>query len=50
MLQVLFMGGAVARASKVAALVEPARRASKKPLHETLVRNEVIYLFMEQLA
>jgi hypothetical protein len=41
--KVLYVSGALARAAALAAVVEPLRRASKTPLHETLVRNEVAY-------
>jgi len=41
--QVLYVSGALARAAALASVVEPLRRASKTPLHETLVRNEVAY-------
>ena len=37
----LYLGGALARASRLVALLDAARRASKKALHTTLIRNEV---------
>ena len=41
--KLLFVGGALCRCRRLAALVEPARRASRRPLHQTLVRNEAAY-------
>jgi hypothetical protein len=41
--KVLYVSGSLARAASLAAVVEPLRRASRTPLHETLVRNEVAY-------
>lgn len=41
--KLLFVGGALGRCSRLAALVEPARAASRRPLHQTLVRNEAAY-------
>ena len=41
--KLLFVGGALDRCRRLAALVEPARAASRRPLHQTLVRNEAAY-------
>mmetsp|Transcript_38638 Transcript_38638/g.122738 ORF Transcript_38638/g.122738 Transcript_38638/m.122738 type:complete len:340 (-) Transcript_38638:48-1067(-) len=41
--KVMFVGGALERALAVAEKVAPARAASLKPLHETLIRNEAAY-------
>ena len=38
--KVLYLGGAIARAAEVIRMLEPARRASARPLHTTLIRNE----------
>ena len=41
--QVLYVGGALAAAARLCALVLPARDASRAELHTTLVRNEAAY-------
>ncbi|CAM6126427.1 unnamed protein product [Calypogeia fissa] len=41
--KILFVGGALERAQQLARLIEPARLASSKPLHQTLIRNEAAY-------
>ena len=40
--KVLFLGGGLMCAARTIMLLEPAIKASKKPLHTTLIRNEVI--------
>ncbi|KAF5830656.1 hypothetical protein DUNSADRAFT_14221 [Dunaliella salina] len=39
----LYVGGAVTRAARLVAVIEPARQASKHELHTTLIRNEAAY-------
>lgn len=39
--KVLFVCGALGRVSKLVAMIDPARLASKRELHTTLIRNEV---------
>jgi hypothetical protein len=41
--KVLYLGGAISRAAEVVKMIEPARRASCKLLHTTLIRNEAAY-------
>lgn len=41
--KVLYLGGAIVRAAEAIRLIEPARSASCKPLHGTLIRNEAAY-------
>ena len=41
--KVLYLGGGLARARLLVKALEPARRASSKPLHKTSVRNEHAY-------
>ena len=41
--KVLFLGGAIARAAELIRMIEPARLASSRPLHTTLIRNEAAY-------
>ncbi|KAG6548433.1 hypothetical protein Mapa_009920 [Marchantia paleacea] len=41
--KILFISGFLEQASRLARMVEPARAASAKPLHQTLVRNEAAY-------
>jgi tetratricopeptide (TPR) repeat protein len=41
--KVLYLRGALARARRLVAALEPARRASATPLHQTSVRNEHAY-------
>ena len=43
LVKVLYVGGAVAAASHLCALVDPARCASAVELHTTLIRNEAAY-------
>ena len=41
--KVVYLGGAIGRAARLIELLEAARRASRKPLHTTLIRNEAAY-------
>ena len=41
--KVLYLGGAISRAAVLVEMIEPARLASSKPLHTTLIRNEAAY-------
>ena len=41
--KVLYLGGAISRAAALVEMIEPARLASSKPLHATLIRNETAY-------
>ena len=41
--KVLYLGGGLARARLLVKALEPARRASSTPLHQTSVRNEHAY-------
>jgi len=41
--KVLYLGGAIVRAAEAIRMIEPARSASCKPLHTTLIRNEAAY-------
>lgn len=41
--KVLYLGGAISRAWQLVRLIEPAREASRRPLHTTLIRNEAAY-------
>lgn len=41
--KLLFIGGALGRVRRLAAAAEPARRAARRPLHQTMVRNEAAY-------
>eukprot|EP00897_Mesotaenium_endlicherianum_P005888 jgi/Mesen1/5327/ME000266S04514 len=43
LVKLLYLGGALARASALAVALEPLKRASRTPLHETLIRNEAAY-------
>ncbi|EIE19755.1 TPR-like protein [Coccomyxa subellipsoidea C-169] len=42
-IKVLYVGGAIGRTYQLIQAVEPARRASVKPLHTTMIRNEAAY-------
>ncbi|CAL8471421.1 g10963 [Coccomyxa elongata] len=42
-IKVLYVGGAVGRTYQLIKAVEPARLASLKPLHTTMIRNEAAY-------
>ncbi|KAK9812932.1 hypothetical protein WJX72_005941 [[Myrmecia] bisecta] len=41
--KLLYVGGALARCARLVELVDAARRASRRPLHTTLIRNEAAY-------
>ena len=41
--KVVYLGGAIGRAARLIELLEAAKRASRKPLHTTLIRNEAAY-------
>lgn len=41
--KVLYVGGAIERARRLAALLEPARQACATPLHQTVIRNEAAF-------
>jgi hypothetical protein len=48
--KVLYVGGALARCARLLDPVDAARRASLKPLHMTLIRNEAAYFgYVQQL-
>lgn len=42
-LKVLYVGGAIERARRLVALLEPARKACATPLHQTVIRNEAAF-------
>lgn len=41
--KVLYVGGAVERARRLVALIEPARQAFRTPMHQTVIRNEAAF-------
>lgn len=41
--KMLYIGGALTAAERLCTLIEPARRASRRPLHTTRIRNEAAY-------
>ena len=41
--KVLYVGGAIERARRLVALIEPARQAFKTPMHQTVIRNEAAF-------
>ena len=41
--KVLYVGGAIDRARRLVALLEPARQACATPLHQTVIRNEAAF-------
>eukprot|EP00899_Mesostigma_viride_P020166 jgi/Mesvir1/28150/Mv04715-RA.1 len=43
LVKLLFFNGAVSAARQLASLLEPVRAASSKPLHTTIIRNEIAY-------
>ena len=42
-MKVLYVGGAVERAKRLVACLEPARQACAIPLHQTAIRNEAAF-------
>ena len=41
--KVLYVGGAIERARKLVACLEPARQAFATPMHQTVIRNEAAF-------
>ena len=41
--KVLYIGGAIQRTQKLVELLEPARRAFRMPMHQTVIRNEAAF-------
>ena len=41
--KVLYIGGAIQRARELVILLEPARRAFRTPMHQTVIRNEAAF-------
>lgn len=41
--KVLYVGGAIERARRLVALLEPARQAFATPMHQTVIRNEAAF-------
>lgn len=41
--KVLYIGGAIQRTRKLVELLEPARRAYRTPMHQTVIRNEAAF-------
>ena len=41
--KVLYVGGAIERARRLVALIEPARQAFRTPMHQTVIRNEAAF-------